>query len=163
MKPRKTPPKEGAGSGCMARLVRLRGVGSWWGWRDLAWSALVYWPAGAFWGCCLVHLVLRPALGRNQEQRQQEFRQHQESQAISEIEAASPVTSDSTLGWQKAGDEGYLTDPPATSQSPCCPSCVWPLGQWLHNPLIEWHHGPSEGHVLELGPYFILPNKNHKP
>ena len=23
MKPRKTPPKEGAGSGCMARLVRL--------------------------------------------------------------------------------------------------------------------------------------------
>jgi hypothetical protein len=30
--------------------------------------------------------------------------------------------------------------------------------------LIEWHHGPSEGHVLELGPYFILPNvRAHAP
>jgi hypothetical protein len=29
--------------------------------------------------------------------------------------------------------------------------------------LIEWHHGPSEGHVLELGPYFILPNDKIQP
>jgi hypothetical protein len=74
----------------VARLVRLRGLWSWWRWRDLAWSALVYWPAGAFWGCCLVHFVLRPALEKNQGQRQKEFLQHQESQAI--VESTPPET-----------------------------------------------------------------------
>jgi hypothetical protein len=64
----------------------------------------------------------------------------------------------STLDLRKAGDEDYPTNPPATSQNLCCPSCVSPLGQWLRNPLIEWHHEPSEGYALELSPYFILPN-----
>jgi len=99
MKLRKNFADKGAGSGCMARLVRLRGVGSWWGWRDLAWSALVYWPAGAFWGCCLVHLVLRPALEKNQGQRQQEFRQHQESQAstVVHMDDRNPIFGDEII------------------------------------------------------------------
>ena len=138
------------------RLVRLIAFGGWWGWRDLAWSVLVYWPAGAFWGCCLVHYVLRPALEKSQEQLQQEFRQPQEPQAIFETEAASLKASNSTLGWQISDDEGSPRDPLATSQNLYCPSCGSPLGLSLHSQATESIHEPFSGHVLEAGPF--LPN-----
>lgn len=142
------------GMGCVSRLVRLRVFWNWWGWPNLAWSALVYWPAGAFWGVVLVFGT--PYLKTRLEQPLQESQLHQESQAISESEAVSPKSDNSTPDSQKAGDEDYLNDPPATSRNLYCPSCGSPLGLSLHSLSTGSNHEPFSEHALEVCPF--LPN-----
>jgi len=140
----------------MTRLVRLMDSLDWFGWNCWNWFVFVYWPAGAFGGCCL--FLVRPIGDKIQEKHQQEFLQPLERQAIFEIVIPSQEDDDSTLDLQKVDGEDCLPDQLATSQNLYRSSSESSVGQWQHSLLLEFHRLPFSEHTLEGDPFVYLSN-----